>query len=465
MLLHFQISPHKRAVCAFISNCGNFTLKPSPAPHRRTWCVLEGFSGATRVFLWTILCSCILPHPISTPYLSTEKTANSPLISPNIANHRSKIALRISLRLPLKSAVNSENKGQIIFFVGTTFAWFTSKDEVTNRLSASAEYNVAIGENFEPPETFVPGQQVNKDSFAVNTGNVDAFVRTWLTGSMRLMKQNTTGSTTQIAGYTPASAGAATSAFGTSGVPTTSATTDASLINAGLTLMDTSGNYYRTLSKTQAKNPNLTLSSSLEGFTDTTKTALSEVQAMQSGILAYAPTDAEYTYILNQPTMLTVKVATIDGTAPATGSEYQTVEIPAGTLVHVGGTAGNGITYAGGAITTIPTATYTDIAGNTGTAVATVYVKAQTHDDTSTYFTPVDVEYETFVPITDGLYLFLRNEADADQSDPEFSGYYKITQDIVNAQTGGTPSEQVVYYAEPCERHRLDVSGCRERCR
>ena len=27
---------------------------------------------------------------------------------------------------------------------GSTFAWFTSKDEVTNRLSASAEYGVAI---------------------------------------------------------------------------------------------------------------------------------------------------------------------------------------------------------------------------------------------------------------------------------------------------------------------------------
>ena len=67
--------------------------------------------------------------------------------------------------------------GQIIFFVGTTFAWFTSKDEVTNRLSASADYNVSIVEDFTPPEDLVPGQTINKDVCAVNTGNVDALVR------------------------------------------------------------------------------------------------------------------------------------------------------------------------------------------------------------------------------------------------------------------------------------------------
>lgn len=60
---------------------------------------------------------------------------------------------------------------------GSTFAWFTSKDEVTNRLSASADYNVSIAEDFTPPEEWVPGQTINKDVSAVNTGNVDAFVR------------------------------------------------------------------------------------------------------------------------------------------------------------------------------------------------------------------------------------------------------------------------------------------------
>ena len=60
---------------------------------------------------------------------------------------------------------------------GSTFAWFTSKDEVTNRLTASADYNVAIAEDFTPPEQWTPGQEINKDVSAVNTGNVDAFVR------------------------------------------------------------------------------------------------------------------------------------------------------------------------------------------------------------------------------------------------------------------------------------------------
>lgn len=41
---------------------------------------------------------------------------------------------------------------------GSTFAWFTSKDEVTNRLSASAQYDVSIAEDFQPPEDWVPGQ-------------------------------------------------------------------------------------------------------------------------------------------------------------------------------------------------------------------------------------------------------------------------------------------------------------------
>ena len=60
---------------------------------------------------------------------------------------------------------------------GSTFAWFTSKDEVTNRLTAHADYGVSIVEDFTPPEYWTPGQKINKDVSAVNTGNVDAYVR------------------------------------------------------------------------------------------------------------------------------------------------------------------------------------------------------------------------------------------------------------------------------------------------
>lgn len=73
---------------------------------------------------------------------------------------------------------------------GSTFAWFTSKDEVTNRLSAVGEYGVAIAEDFTPPDEWVPGQTVKKEAKAVNTGNVDALVRMWLTGNMNIITDN-----------------------------------------------------------------------------------------------------------------------------------------------------------------------------------------------------------------------------------------------------------------------------------
>lgn len=60
---------------------------------------------------------------------------------------------------------------------GSTFAWFTSSDEVTNRLTASADYGVAITETFTPPSDWLPGQKILKEVAAVNTGNIDAFVR------------------------------------------------------------------------------------------------------------------------------------------------------------------------------------------------------------------------------------------------------------------------------------------------
>lgn len=72
---------------------------------------------------------------------------------------------------------------------GSTFAWFTSQDEVTNRLSASADYGVSIAETFTPPEEWVPGQEVNKDVFAVNTGNVDALVKQAITSKITVTNE------------------------------------------------------------------------------------------------------------------------------------------------------------------------------------------------------------------------------------------------------------------------------------
>ena len=73
-------------------------------------------------------------------------------------------------------------KRAIILFARTTFAWFTSKDEVTNRLTANADYGVSIVESFTPPKNWLPGQEINKDVYSVNTGNVDAFVKEDIAG-------------------------------------------------------------------------------------------------------------------------------------------------------------------------------------------------------------------------------------------------------------------------------------------
>lgn len=74
---------------------------------------------------------------------------------------------------------------------GSTFAWFTSKDEVTNRLSAKAEYNTSIVEDFTPPQDWLPGQEINKDVSIVNTGNIDALVGIQLSGKYTVINAGT----------------------------------------------------------------------------------------------------------------------------------------------------------------------------------------------------------------------------------------------------------------------------------
>ena len=73
-----------------------------------------------------------------------------------------------------------------LIIAGSSFAWFTSKDEVNNRLSANADYGVSIVESFAPPENWLPGQEVNKDVYAVNTGNVAAFVEETVSGTLTI---------------------------------------------------------------------------------------------------------------------------------------------------------------------------------------------------------------------------------------------------------------------------------------
>ena len=72
----------------------------------------------------------------------------------------------------------------IILFACQSFAWFTSKDEVSNRLSANADYGVSIVESFAPPKNWLPGTNTNKDVYDVNTGSIDAFVKNDVTGKL-----------------------------------------------------------------------------------------------------------------------------------------------------------------------------------------------------------------------------------------------------------------------------------------
>lgn len=67
----------------------------------------------------------------------------------------------------------------LLIVVGGTFAWFTSYDEVVNKLTAVYNYGVSITEEFTAPENWLPGQEVNKDVQAVNTGNVDDVPDAW----------------------------------------------------------------------------------------------------------------------------------------------------------------------------------------------------------------------------------------------------------------------------------------------
>jgi hypothetical protein len=84
-----------------------------------------------------------------------------------------------------------------LIIASSSFAWFTSKDEVTNRLSASGDYDVRIVESFAPPANWLPGQEVNKDVYAVNTGSVEAFVEESVSGALTVTREKATNGLTR----------------------------------------------------------------------------------------------------------------------------------------------------------------------------------------------------------------------------------------------------------------------------
>ncbi|MBR1384931.1 MAG: BsaA family SipW-dependent biofilm matrix protein [Ruminococcus sp.] len=172
-----------------------------------------------------------------------------------------------------------------VIMAGSTFAWFTSKDEVTNRLSASAKYDVSIAEDFQPPEDWIPGQEINKDVSAVNTGNVDAFVRMWLEGEMSVMNKLAVGDSTDIPDTISTGLGF-------------TATTDGDTMKDLGFLYKDNNNYYRVLSTTERANA--ALNGTDAAVDDDTYSEVKSVQA--GGYLVYAPDGASWTYTAEQQT-------------------------------------------------------------------------------------------------------------------------------------------------------------------
>lgn len=96
-------------------------------------------------------------------------------------------------------AENKKNKKVLVasailaamIVASSSFAWFTSKDEVVNRLTAENKYAVTVTEDFTPPSNWIPGQVVKKEAGAINTGNIDAFVKLTLSNEMALTTYDT----------------------------------------------------------------------------------------------------------------------------------------------------------------------------------------------------------------------------------------------------------------------------------
>ena len=245
-------------------------------------------------------------------------------------------------------------------------------------MSASANYDVSIAEDFQPPENWLPGQKINKDVSAVNTGNVDAFVRMWLGGQMRLLNEETT---TMV--EAPTGTGKLT--FGTNGLV---AVTDEDMKALGLTWQKTASGstpvYYRTLSTKKIDNPK-DIASTQDANEDNKPAQFSEVQSMMAGgVLVMAPEKAAYSWELEQATELPV--------------------------------------YSGDTVTTTNVAKGTKV----GTGNSTVATSKITATDTN-YYGVIDAS--TFQPETEGLYLFRRNvkeTADGTANTYEYSGYYYV---------------------------------------
>lgn len=291
---------------------------------------------------------------------------------------------------------------------GSTFAWFSSSDEVTNRLSANADYGVTIAEDFTPPENWLPGQTVEKNVGVVNTGNVDAFVRTWLEGEMDLIAQTKSDTTA--------------SAFAQSAPTLNDAVTDLQLRSVGLNYKK-ENIYFKELDQfNRHNNPVLVGNAAVHGD------AYTEVDAVQAGgVLVSAPENAKFSFVPNQAINIH-------------NDQNEDFEIPANATVNV----------------TIDSSATVNIAVTAPEAGSDSNDYAVTAKSIAAFG---KIDTDRFTPKTTGTYIFRRNVALATPGssaggqtavdDFEFTGYVYIDGLSVDAEPGA-PVDTTQYVDPEC---------------
>lgn len=87
--------------------------------------------------------------------------------------------------------------------VGGTFAWFTSKDTVTNQFATTGtdepgnpDAGIEIEEEFQKPENVLPGTETNKDVRVKSTAKYDQFIRVKF--EKKFIKTNGDGTKTDV---------------------------------------------------------------------------------------------------------------------------------------------------------------------------------------------------------------------------------------------------------------------------
>jgi len=78
----------------------------------------------------------------------------------------------------------------LVAILATTFAWWSTSDQVTNRLRTQSYGDARITEIFDEDEPLDPGATVDKFVGVVNTGQIDAVVRISFAEALTLLANN-----------------------------------------------------------------------------------------------------------------------------------------------------------------------------------------------------------------------------------------------------------------------------------